>query len=127
MEKYTIYCTEEQTRKAFELGAPIKKDASKLDLLYCVKLEERDSITGYNYWLIPPTAEQMIGWLEDVMPISEEFSIEQIIVERYFDGSWNYFIGTRESEECYSSRKEATLAAIDDAIDYLTRKKGGAE
>lgn len=120
MNKYTIYCTEEQTKKAFELGAPIEKDASSLDLLYCVKLEERESLTGFNYWLIPPTAEQMIGWLE------EQDCIKFITISNTGD-YWYYDIRTTSNADCLvnlycKSRKEATLAAIDAALDYLAKK-----
>ena len=50
MEKYTIYCTEAQTKKALELGAPIQT----------IKKPQ------YSVGLIAKvTAEQMIGWLEE--------------------------------------------------------------
>ena len=55
MNKYTIYCTEEQTRKAVELGAPIE--------LYYGGEYESELIDGIRY--ITPTAEEMIGWLEE--------------------------------------------------------------
>lgn len=42
MEEYTIYCTEEQTKRALELGAPIKMFLDGMD---------------------NPTAEQMIGFI----------------------------------------------------------------
>lgn len=58
MEKYTIRCTEEQTRKAFSLGAPIVI-SPVLDII-------RDELSkvGYIldnsvYWF--PIAEQMLG------------------------------------------------------------------
>lgn len=47
MEQYTIFCTEEQTKKAFELGAPIKTD-----------IDEYGDIEAFA-----PTAAQMIGFI----------------------------------------------------------------
>lgn len=49
MEQYTIYCSDEQTKKALELGAPLE--------YHCPN--ERESV--YHR----PTAEQMLGWLEE--------------------------------------------------------------
>ena len=50
MDRYTIYCTEEQTKKALELGAPIESEYIEL---IC------------KSFLIYPTAEQMIGFILD--------------------------------------------------------------
>lgn len=105
MDKYTIYCTGEQTKKALELGAPISTCWSPL-------IEE---------WIYKiPTAEQMIGWLED--------QIDNINVLKENDGTWLYMFYPTNSSPCeikrlYHSRKEATLAAIDAALDYLIVNK----
>lgn len=58
MDKYTIYCTEEQTKKAIELGAPISfnKVGEGLPSHHLVSREKR------GYYEIP-TAEQMIGFI----------------------------------------------------------------
>ena len=99
MEKYTIYCTQEQTLKAIELGAPIEG-------------------------IFIPTAEQMIGWLEEHEEIDEIAPMEK-------GGDWVYVVymtGYRSDIESpkdtlYPARPEATLAAIDAALDYLVKNK----
>lgn len=56
---YTIYCTPEQTKKALELGVPIEKK----EIQVCDNAKNffwHDDFY-YNY----PTAEEMIGWLEE--------------------------------------------------------------
>lgn len=104
MNKYTIYCTEEQTKKALELGAPLE--------YHCPN--EREIV--YHR----PTAEQLIGWLEE--------QVDNIDIIRYNDRTWLYLFFPKnssqyESEDKYQSRKEATLAAIDVALDYLSKNK----
>lgn len=110
MDRYTIYCTEAQTKKALELGAPLF-DPPYADYFHVVKIED-----GLYYEI--PTAEQMCGWLE-----------EQHI--DCFVGKQTYarFVATVCVNEglIYSnpcnSRKEATLAAIDAGLDYLINKR----
>ena len=71
--QYTIYCTHEQTKKAFELGAPIKIlypyesiDAQFSDKCVVLKHGYVDSTNRTTYTLlIGPTAEQMIGFILD--------------------------------------------------------------
>ena len=124
---YTIYCTKEQTKKALELGAPIEKKEIQL----CDNARFFFWYKGvyYNY----TTAEQLIGWLEDQEPIKE---IAIYRYERLARRYWCYDIFDKKGyslltdEECfpnhgegYSSRKEATLAAIDAALDYLIKNK----
>lgn len=103
---YTIYCTDEQTRKALELGAPIEfqEDASHDD--------------GKSS--IDPTAEQMVGWLEE----------QEILID--IDTEWNksvlVYVWDCENKSLinnvfHGSRKEATLAAIDAALEYLSNNK----
>lgn len=118
MKRYTIYCNEEQTRKALELGAPIEY-AKVIDTIKgnSIRIPEESG----EFYLIP-TAEQMIGWL----------GIEKgLYVEPYFNGesafSFTPIISTMEDGEvitCESkeSFEEATLAAIDAALDYLSNK-----
>ena len=55
MNRYTIYCTQEQTKKALELGAPIIIAQSRHDL-YNNKFCFIDCIEPT---VIIPTAEQM--------------------------------------------------------------------
>ena len=82
MNRYTIYCTEEQTKKALELGAPLNCCYHNDDFQNTIKI-------GSLHYVEIPTAEQMLGWLEDN----------------------------------YESRKEATLAAIDAALEYLINNR----
>lgn len=62
MNRYTIYCTEEQAKKALELGAPIETirlqtgENPPIDSIYISQQFE-------HYYI--PTAEQMLGWLEE--------------------------------------------------------------
>ena len=104
MNRYTIYCTPEQTKKAFELGAPIG---------YKNTLDNRE-----RGKFDTPTAEQMLNWLE-------EKYIDSITIRRLEKG-WEYTIIYNGKEEClsyFSTRKEVTLAAIDAALEYLTNNK----
>lgn len=71
----------------------------------------------YDY----PTAEQMIGWLEEkgmfVSIIYTGFGVNK---------EWVYNLDSEEYKDYngseYSSLKEATLSAIDAALNYLTNK-----
>lgn len=116
MSDYTIYCTEQQTRKALELCAPINfnKVGEGLPSHYFISREKK------GYYEIP-TAEQMIGWLEE--------HIDNIEVLKNNNGKWVYlFYPTQssrvyESKDKFLSRKEATIAAIDLVLEYLTKAK----
>ena len=114
MEQYTIYCTEKQTNKALELGAPIEVD---------FQFNSKTVIINHKAYIVP-TAEQMIGWLEGQGLVS----IDTIRVIHPIDGrSWygyklRFPWGKEEYNEIkYNSRREATLAAIDAAFDYLSK------
>lgn len=108
MNKYTIHCTEEQTKKAFELGAPI---------VILPNYEEYKGFpfvrhtNGNEYPCAIPTAEQMLGWLEErglYIQIDNMASTVGVDFKTIYD-------------RIKTSRKEATLAAIDVALDYLIR------
>lgn len=118
MNKYTIYCTAEQTKKARELGAPIEvksiEDAAKENY-------GRAYFTGMATYAKFPTAEQMIGWLEEQEEISDLHIYKMIL-------SWTFELyasnGDGKNEHpLFQSRKEATLAAIDAALEYLSNNK----
>lgn len=116
MNRYTIYCTEEQTKKALELGAPIEQyKAAYVSELFPYCVEYKDDVRVVTVY---PTAEQMIGWLE------EQENIAEICIKRY--GNWRYEIYIEpyhhQEEGGFLSRKEATLAAIDKALEYLSKK-----
>lgn len=101
MENYTIYCTAEQTMKALDLGAPI---------------DHRHYTFDNEFYAILPTAEQMIGWLEE-----QGIYIHTEAVAN----SWRYYVTDGIEyirHESKPSRKEAILAAIDAALDYLEKE-----
>ena len=113
---YTIYCTEEQTKKALELGVPLFRlyGTGCSDYIDMIIISETEAYTI-------PTAEQLIGWLEE----QDIFINVNHISAGY--GSWLKTISKNEyiSENLgyTKSRKEATLAAIDAALDYLSKNK----
>lgn len=114
MDNYTILCTEAQTKKSLELGAPIDEFCGFRPAAY---------IDGILYDI--PTAEQMMGWLRnegihlsilysrfrDLYNV-QCFEFDDVYI-RDDDGAIKYFI----------SYKQATLAAIDVALEYLTNNK----
>lgn len=126
---YTIYCSPEQTKKALDLGAQINTIGCTRgeiplldDYVELVVMDDNTSIIGKI-----PTAEQMIGWLEWQKQIDEVVIYKyQRLGRRY----WCYDIYDENGfcvsiddnrREGYSSRKEATLAAIDAALEYLSK------
>lgn len=115
MNRYEIRCTEEQTRKAFALGAPIeiKEKCGKLNNSIILK-ESEDCYT----LAIIPTVEQLIGWLEEHGVTIEAVKCETCWFGRaYNDNDITFFNKGR-----FVSRKEASLAAIDAALEYLINK-----
>ena len=62
MDRYTINCTSEQTKKALALGAPIDHSGVPFEDLESLGYSEYYKTIIYG---IIPTAEQMIGWLEE--------------------------------------------------------------
>lgn len=112
----------EQTRKALELGAPIYYE---LECHINLGTLEREP---YPYVKVnedgepilkTPTAEQMINWLEE--------QIDNIDIIKNTNGKWLYLLyqtnsSSHETKSGYPTRKEATLAAIDAALEYLERK-----
>lgn len=115
MNRYSLYCTPEQTRKALELGAPIyvydeinSKSIDELD----VYLDDKTKLNNGLY-AETPTAEQMLGWLEE-----QGFEFETgkcyATVNDKDKGCLGMYSGTR---------KDASLEAIDAALEYLATKK----
>lgn len=133
MNEYTIHCTKEQTEKALELGAPVvlseKRDVyndypqeipGKIGKYFT--FEESYSCcfcNNYGAYIIP-TAEQMLGWLEENF-VSEIDIYKEGTSFRFdiFSFNMKYIKG----HSGYNTRKEATLAAINAALDYLIDKK----
>lgn len=113
MDNYTIYCTGEQTKKALELGAPIRVETKQVGGFIM-------GLSHIEKHYIRPTAEQMLGWLEEIMGISTFHINYYPTPEKY-----GYLIIAKdcvlETGWSFNSRKEATLAAIDAALDYLLK------
>ena len=113
---YSIYCTPEQTKKALGLGAPIyvydKRNSDAIRELD-VTLKDKVELPNGLYAEIP-IAEQMIGWLE-----------EQEKIDFFCIANFGFDLQTTNdgiiAERNFPSRKEATLAAIDAALEYLVK------
>ena len=119
MNKYTIYCTEEQTKKALELGAPIEVH----DTFDSYDIKESNIFYKDKFIELPDdrlieriTAEQMLGWLR-----SKGFRFKIVEHESYV--YWQYSIDDYFDHNNKPSAKEATLAAIDAALEYLSNNK----
>ena len=128
MEEYTIYCTEEQTKKALELDAPIQNMS-----MFRYGDNELPKYVYKNKWnrdcfCYCPTTEQMIGWLRKEHKIHPRIDCEgskNYVVQLQFihsskdldvvNKSYKGIIG----HPGFPSPEEATLAAIDAALDYL--------
>lgn len=126
MNTYTIYCTIEQTKKSFELGAPIELLPNYTEYRVFPLLKCKD---GNDRPCIIPTAEQMIGWLEEQgiyiivpIPLIKDFNKNDFSKADAFE--YRIVINGNEpySGE-YLTSKEATLAAIDLALEYLINNK----
>lgn len=115
MEQYTIYCTNKQTNKALELGAPIEVD---------FQFNYKTVIINKKAYIVP-TAEQMIGWLErQGLVIIDTFIVTDLIYDHpsWYSYRLRFPWGKEKYNEIkYNSRREATLAAIDAAFDYLSK------
>ena len=118
MDRYTIYCTEAQTKKALELGAPIKTYKPII-----INSKAGGSFTTPTIETV--TAEQMIGWLEEqrlgIDVTSDNYGYEWSVWVKKEHSRTLSFVA--ENQDYIDSRKEATLAAIDAALDYLSNKK----
>lgn len=105
MEKYTIYCTEEQIKKALELGVPIQVVNSILS-------NSIKTVLVSNGFAIIPTAEQMIGFLRSK---GMKFYFNDITT------LWQIVYNTKIIGQGCSDNKE--LATIDSALEYLSKNK----
>lgn len=120
MNRYTIYCTSEQTKKALELGAPIDYCLNQFDIDDSVFIGYVKNSRARQYAVLP-TAEQIIGWLEEQHPIDHIDVYKQAT-------TWNsvvYMSTLERRSKKGTSRQEAILAAIDVALEYL--REGGKE
>lgn len=119
MNKYTIYCTESQTKKAIELGAQILRIGQVTNTCtnYCKLF---NTIVIDDIWYHIPTAEEMMGWLEDIHNIS--MNVYKVFNEYDYNINYNENLKTIQVSG-FPSRKSATLSAINEALKYLTNKK----
>lgn len=123
MNRYTIYCTVEQTKKALELGAPITtiKTLRSKDTFLSDDVIEYDEDT-FTY-VKSPTAEQMTEWLEEqgiLIEFSRLFGLYAYrLMGIHRSGEKNLHLQNQN----YQSHKEAILAGIDAALDYLIENK----
>lgn len=127
MNRYVIYCTPGQTKKAIKLGAPIILESeyytpTENDIKLDSPIPCESYTCGYHYAKCP-TTEQMINWLE-------EQSITEISITKCSFVSKFWGFGVYSDEGCiaentkdFNSREEATLAALDAALDYLIENK----
>lgn len=116
MNRYTIYCTEEQTKKALELGASLETRTNKNPFINVGFFNSRGQLVSESYDI--PSAEQMLGWIE------EQGLIIHIIHPYKNGGYWIFYIQPTDVRgTLFASRKEATLAAIDAALEYLIKTK----
>ena len=116
MNEYTIYCTKMQAMKAFELGADLTpcRDAKKNFIIASSRFNSR-----WDEKYLIPTAEQMLGWME------EQINVREICIRRYSNWCYQIYIDPHFhlEQNGFNSRKEATLAAIDAALEYLSNQK----
>lgn len=121
MNKYTIYCTKEQTKKALELGVPIETIPCKP---YIIE-GRHDYFTDGKFIYLFPTAEQMIGWLEKqrlAINVTNHNGNYDWSVSAPKEVSSSYYYRVQEGVRYYNTRPEATLAAIDAALEHLSKK-----
>lgn len=123
MDRYTIHCTEEQTQKAIELGAPTELESEYYNPTENdFKLENPiacSSFTNGYHYAKCPTADQMVGWLDEQGVFIE--------VGKSFVANYQSVVHNTQStifyDEYLTSREEATMVAIDTALDYLLKNK----
>ncbi|MBQ0088528.1 MAG: hypothetical protein KBT27_04255 [Prevotellaceae bacterium] len=145
MDEFTIYCTEEQTKKALELGAPIETLDTE------VEIENRNIgyTVGYEGFLCQPAKLETYLYDDDgnrnewcaILEGTEETgrivvytpTTEQMIgflrskgIKFHFDDETNYWrvdtsVWPISISHGVSEKKEH--AAIDAALEYLSTKK----
>lgn len=123
MAKFTIYyCTPNQTKRAYELGAPIEY-AKVIDTIEGNSVRLPDD--RGEFFLIP-TVEQMRGWLREECGIQVFVStLVGNTASLYVKGDFTMFNvndcdGMPKNFDTYG---QAILAAIDAALDYLEKRK----
>lgn len=117
MNKYTIYCTPQQTKKALELGAPMNYVETNTPTPNITRIQ-----CGFetDIYVEIPTAEQMVGWLDEQGVKINFYSSSRYTYELHYANNYNNDVVISES---FSTCKEASLAAIDAALEYLETQK----
>lgn len=137
MYDYTLLCTPEQTKKALELGAPIRNFITKEEskrLVDKAKSENRideyeNELLKYHQTIIDdmvyciPTAEQMMGFFRSK---NIHIVIHKDVVDDW--SAYGHEIAPIEFTVFdrlvgFNSFEEATIAAIDAALNYLTNNE----
>ncbi len=146
ISEYTIFCTEAQTKKALELGAPLDIYAEEYDnsnrkdnefniindivfdygVTVC-RNEYGDLVyvtgetnKGCAYYI--PTAEQMREYLlkeHGIFPVVD--MTNSVSFECGFVSMLKMENNAKRFVGIYPSNEEATLASIDAALEYLTK------
>lgn len=123
MEKYTFFCTPEQTKVSYGLGAPIDTKLTKSNGYACVVIDD----AGINVFGKIPTLEQMCGWLayENGIVLEISAAIEN---NKTFNYKWILNNSHQPDDvmtdtETYDSFEDAIVAGIDAALEYLTNNK----
>lgn len=110
ISEYTTYCSEEQTRKALELGAPIETTKRLEPLVNRKYITDLDNYSA----IIVPTAEQMMGWMRSKG------------IQFHFDDETNYWRVSNELEPIsisYGNSPKKELSAIDAVLEYMGKQK----
>lgn len=144
MNRYIIYCTPKQTKIALELGAPIEIEDTRdrysflpqySDSTGCrsKKFEDayKDCYCDETSAYLIPTAEELIGWLEaecGVIDFNAGRDMDFTKDDDFdFIDTYCYSVSFEDKHKCtgseFSTKKEATIAAINAALEYLIRIK----
>jgi len=129
MKQYTNYCTHNQITRAYYLGAPIHL-FEKIGRVYHKKNDVY--IASKNVYDFSVTTQQMIGWLREEHQLYCGVDIDENESECSDTNNCSYMFYKfnkcgifshifRKSLHCYTY-KEAELAAIDEALNYLEKK-----
>ena len=111
MDKFTQYCTTEQTKAALLLNAPIESEEwSRNYPLPRYWFGDEKTMRCYHI----PTMEQMLGWLEQQgILVSVHYSIDESCTVCATKGLDSIY------KSDYMSRNRALLGCIDKSLEYL--------
>lgn len=135
LKEYSIYCTDEQTKRAIKLGVNLQEIDDESS--YCLFREDAFYIVPITNCTrdiyIKPTVEQMLGWLreEKGLHIDTTWSYNQNTGDEYTSLIWRQYAGIMmclenelmieiKPEKTY---KESVLKCIDRALYELERKQ----